>query len=877
MQLNSNSEIQKESELPASFVDEISCNTSSLNLEWRQICDGIVNCQNAADELDCHLLEFNKCNTDEFQCRNGMCIPKEFLFDAVLDCMDLSDEQELSDIYQVYNRCPKMSTMECDERLCRKDEFSCGDGQCIKWSSIIDHHHVSCENWRDATYFCETPDFVITNRLIANAVCSSTSLQIPQLTNTSSCLISLRYLLLTTGEQQLSKMRKMAINNIKDRCLETIEYPERPVFSPVFKMFYKKSRIIDFYTSQQNFTKQMLKRPDLVCFSGSMVCHGIWMTLQKDNCMDYNYFETLTSYPFFPISQLFCHEAVKQAKFENVTLFQSNTYGQLPSSIVFTCPNTSDCISLRRVNDGYADCLYAEDEKNSVYTMTEPFRYRCQTGSSPVQYISFQQLGNEVNECTDGSDEISSELSWSSLDCRVDDSFACWVFRGDGIIENRIKDVRLSFHLYCDTVWDTMDGRDERDCSKWVCARGTYQCNRTSQCIKRTYLCDGEFDCDDGEDELNCPRRSQEWPSEFVCHKSNEHFCITSQYLQDRILNRPCISYTNVGDGKIDCLGGQDERNVFSCSDHTMLGNRFLCDNQTKCLNYTTLCNGVFDCSDRTDEYICFCQYEQCIKEQLACSDTNSCENGRCNAKSNCTCSNETSWFWYPNARTASMIYRLSKRRRPSNYETFCYSHLSTQLTTSTTKTSLMIPGNRKSSKFRPHGVCNRGFYLTDESRKAYYCFCPPSFYGTRCQFNSRRITVRVRFDRYHRFDLPLVIHVLVLLVHDNQTILDHQMFVDIDKDFPSKHTIYLQYPRPRPQGIYSVRFEAYHSTNILTAWEYPISPFSFLPVFRLAKILRFSDRSLPWLCSYNHCQNNGTCYNTNNGQHLCLCQRGWQ
>ncbi|CAF2931890.1 unnamed protein product [Rotaria sp. Silwood2] len=221
MQLNGNNEIQKESELPASFVNEISCNTSTLNLEWRQICDGIVNCQNAADELDCHLLEFNKCNTDEFQCRNGMCIPKEFLFDAVPDCMDLSDEQELSDIYQVYNRCPKMSTVECDERLCRKDEFSCGDGQCVKWSSLIDHQ-VSCENWRDATYFCETPDFVITNHLIANAICSPTSLQIPQLTNTSSCLISLRYLLLTTGEQQLSKMRKMAINNIKDRCLETL-------------------------------------------------------------------------------------------------------------------------------------------------------------------------------------------------------------------------------------------------------------------------------------------------------------------------------------------------------------------------------------------------------------------------------------------------------------------------------------------------------------------------------------------------------------------------------------------------------------------------------------------------------------------------------
>jgi hypothetical protein len=543
----------------------------------------------------------------------------------------------------------------------------------------------------------------------------------------------------------------------------------------------------------------------------------------------------------------------------------------------FTCPNTLDRISLRRVNDGYVDCLYAEDEKNSAYiTMTEPYRYRCQSGSSPVQYVSFQQLGNGINECTDSSDEISRETSWSYLDCRIDDSYACWVLQGDGITDNRIKDVRLPFHLYCDTIWDTLGGRDECNCSKWICARGTYQCNRTDQCIKRTYLCDGEFDCDDGEDELNCPERRQQWPLEFICNTSNEHFCITSRYPQDRILHHPCISYTHVGDRKIDCLGGQDERNVFSCSDHTMVGNRFLCDNQTRCLNYTTVCNGIFDCFDRTDEDICFWQYEQCTEGQLNCSNGNLCEHGRCHSNSNYTCSNETSWFWCPNAKTISTIYRSSKRRRPSNYETFCSSHLTSPVTTTATKTSLSILDTARNGRLRPYGLCDRGFYLTDESRQTYYCFCPPSFYGNRCQLNRRRITVRVRFDRRHRLDLPAILHVLVLLVYNDETILDHQMFVDIDKDFPSKHTIYLLYPRPRPHGLYTVRLEAYHSTNTIMAWEYPISPLSFLPVFRLTKILRFPDRSLPWLCLSNYCQNNGTCYNIDNGQYLCSCTRSW-
>jgi hypothetical protein len=38
-------------QIPTSFIDQMSCNAGAFALEWRQICDGIVNCQNAIDEL----------------------------------------------------------------------------------------------------------------------------------------------------------------------------------------------------------------------------------------------------------------------------------------------------------------------------------------------------------------------------------------------------------------------------------------------------------------------------------------------------------------------------------------------------------------------------------------------------------------------------------------------------------------------------------------------------------------------------------------------------------------------------------------------------------------------------------------------------------
>jgi hypothetical protein len=86
-------------------------------------------------------------------------------------------------------------------------------------------------------------------------------------------------------------------------------------------MFYNKSRIVEFYTNTlDNFDEKFSRKPDLVCLSGSMLCNGIWMTLQKDHCMQYENFEAFASYPFFPIPDLFCEAATKQFMFERLVM-----------------------------------------------------------------------------------------------------------------------------------------------------------------------------------------------------------------------------------------------------------------------------------------------------------------------------------------------------------------------------------------------------------------------------------------------------------------------------------------------------------------------------------------------------------------------------
>ncbi|KAF2366807.1 LDLR class B repeat [Trinorchestia longiramus] len=80
-----------------------------------QLCDGIQDCPDDADEALCGIAVSYQCSTDEFLCEEELrCIPKDFLCDGSADCFDHSDEANCSTI------------------SCRSDEWQCASGwQCI--------------------------------------------------------------------------------------------------------------------------------------------------------------------------------------------------------------------------------------------------------------------------------------------------------------------------------------------------------------------------------------------------------------------------------------------------------------------------------------------------------------------------------------------------------------------------------------------------------------------------------------------------------------------------------------------------------------------------------------------------------------------------
>ncbi|CAF4372149.1 unnamed protein product, partial [Rotaria magnacalcarata] len=65
---------------PTSFTcyTHLQCNRgpSPACLDWTEICNGYRDCiDSEIDEEHCWQLEYNECKDNEYQCKNGQCIP----------------------------------------------------------------------------------------------------------------------------------------------------------------------------------------------------------------------------------------------------------------------------------------------------------------------------------------------------------------------------------------------------------------------------------------------------------------------------------------------------------------------------------------------------------------------------------------------------------------------------------------------------------------------------------------------------------------------------------------------------------------------------------------------------------------------------------
>ena len=133
--------------------ETLECDSGVLCLDWREICDGVQHCLEGRDEENCDLLEMNQCDEDEYRCANEMCIPAEFFLDGEMDCLDWSNEIP----WKRSENCSLESvSTECDDHLSPRNQWSCGDGECIGYRFQFGNEESErCVSNREESFICE--------------------------------------------------------------------------------------------------------------------------------------------------------------------------------------------------------------------------------------------------------------------------------------------------------------------------------------------------------------------------------------------------------------------------------------------------------------------------------------------------------------------------------------------------------------------------------------------------------------------------------------------------------------------------------------------------------------------------------------------------
>lgn len=153
--------------------------------------------------------------------------------------------------------------------------------------------------------------------------------------------------------------------------------------------------------------------------------------------------------------------------------------------------------------------------------------------------------------------------------------------------------------------------------SPTACRSGSLFCPYSGKCVRKDLWCNGEKECDGGEDE---------YPS--VC---SNHTCGINEFKCD---DGNCIPLSSMCDSDIDCEDFSDERGCGASKCHE---SAFQCGNG-KCIPQTWMCDQEDDCGDTSDESPSCKEFKCPEDEQYRCANSTICVplDWRCDGVDDC-------------------------------------------------------------------------------------------------------------------------------------------------------------------------------------------------------------------------------------------------
>ncbi|XP_030219848.1 low-density lipoprotein receptor-related protein 8 isoform X1 [Gadus morhua] len=292
----------------------------------------------------------------------------------------------------------------------------------------------------------------------------------------------------------------------------------------------------------------------------------------------------------------------------------------------FACLN-GQCVPGRWRCDGEPECPDGSDEAEVTCSKQTcpPEKFDC--GGSTNKCVSLSWRCDGEKDCENGADE---------KDC-ASDAKACP--RGEFMCGNRKC---LASVYVCDGDDDCGDGSDELKCAaQMTCGPDHLRCNST-ECVPLMWSCDGDPDCADGSDEgpARCGGGGGEGGGPpYPTHRRAN--CTAGEF---RCANGECVRLAWKCDGDPDCKDKSDE---LDCPLLTCRPDEFQCGDGS-CIHGTKQCNKVHDCPDHSDESGCvnatrcegplkfLCKNGECIDSSKVCDSVKNCKDRSDEPKKEC-------------------------------------------------------------------------------------------------------------------------------------------------------------------------------------------------------------------------------------------------
>ena len=469
--------------------------------------------------------------------------------------------------------------------------------------------------------------------------------------------------------------------------------------------------------------------------------------------------------------------------------------------------------------------------------------YQCRNSN---KCISKSRRNDQVVDCPESDDENPDEIPDPNIVYPLVSLNNYW----SQYFTNMIRYIRMniSFQVICDGYTDLypilingINHTDETECEQWECNNIYTHCNE-------------RWNCFNGADELYC-----DYSSSSDC-PSDSHQCVSASTYQIM-----CLPIEKSNDGQIDCLGATDEPKFCRQNYEFEFPDRFYClkNKSQVCLTGLDLCDNEIHCDNSDDEIFCA---DEPLEDE---GDSDYC------------------YTWHPPNGLTDIEKTLCKIIKGSDGEPFVFfsilgirTYHETKKKTIEYQSSLM----KRSSEYERQ--CHYGLDIRlwlNQTDYVLKCFCPPNFYGDRCQYQNDRVILSMKF-RALSDSWETLFSIIIFLIDDSDDRRIHsfeQISYLTNRDCQRKFNVYLLYADQMKNFTknYSIHIDIYEKFSLKYRGSllFPIE-FSYLPVHHLSIIIDIPQKSnTDQKCLDNRCIH-GQCMKYSNNLNLsyCHCDRQW-